>query len=159
MQTGGSWFLLGPPTGGLVDWFQHMTLPAVAMALGLVGIYARYVRSAMVTALREPHVIVARAKGLPEHTVTTRHALRTSLVPFVAILSLELGGVVGASIVADGVFRTGGLATAFLQSLGNADPFLLTALLVATAVIVCGFMLLGDVVIAMLDPRIRLAKA
>src|SRR5262249_41842532 len=77
---------------------------------------------------------------------------------FVAILSLELGGIVGASIVADGVFRTGGLATAFLQSLGNADPFLLTALLVATAVIVCGFMLLGDIVIALLDPRIRLAR-
>ena len=104
-------FLIGPPTGGLVDWFQHMTLPAVALALGLVGVYSRYVRSAMLVSLGQPYAVVARGKGLSEGRVVVRHALRNSLIPFVSALSLEVGALVGASLAADWVFSLGGLAS------------------------------------------------
>ena len=58
-------FLVGPPSGGFVDWFRHMTLPALALALGLIGIYARYVRTAMIVSLGEQYTTVAARRGCP----------------------------------------------------------------------------------------------
>lgn len=158
VSTHSAWFLIGPPSGGLVDWLRHLALPAIALALGLIGLYARYVRSAMLVELGRPYVTVARAKGLSERRVLVRHALRNSLVPVTALLSLELGGVVGASLAADGVFRSGGLASVFLGALGNADPFQLTAVVVMSAVVVCGFTFVGDLAVGLLDPRVRLTR-
>ncbi len=151
------WFLLGPPSGGVIGWLRHLLLPSIALAIAMIGLYARYVRSSMAVELGKPYVTVARAKGLTERRVLVRHALRNSLVPVTAVLSLELGGVVGASLAADGVFRTGGLASVFLGALGNADPFQLTAVVVMSAVIVSGFTFVGDLAVALLDPRVRLS--
>ena len=149
-------FLVGPPTGGFVDWFRHMTLPAVALSLGLIGVYARYVRTAMLAALGEQYTTVARAKGLPERRVVFRHALRNSLVPFTSLLSLEMGAVIGASLPADAVFHVGGLAQTFLGGLALADPFELTALVVVTAAVVACFLFAADLLVGALDPRLRL---
>jgi ABC-type dipeptide/oligopeptide/nickel transport system permease component len=153
--TNSSFFKVGAPTGGLLDWFQHMTLPAFALAIGLIGIYARYIRTAMLVSLGEQYTIVARAKGLPERRVVFRHALRNSLVPVVSLLSLELGAVVGASLAADAVFGLGGLAQAFLTGLAAADPFQLTALVVVAAGVVAIFLVVSDAFVGLLDPRIR----
>lgn len=158
-HSSGSWFVIGTPLGGFVDWLQHMTLPVLALAISMIGVYSRYVRSSMIVALHEPYVTVARAKGLTEPRVVIRHALRNSLVPFTSLLSLEIGGVVGASIAVDAVFHTGGLASTFLGALSAADPFFLTALLVMTAVIVSVFAFLGDMFVGLLDPRARTATA
>jgi peptide/nickel transport system permease protein len=152
-------FLIGPPTGGVVDWFQHMTLPAFALALGLVGVYARYVRSAMLVSLSQPYAVVARSKGLSEWRIIRVHTLRNSLIPFVSALSLELGAVVGASLAADYVFGLGGLASFVLRSLGQSDPFLMTAVVLVLAAIVMLFVTLSDLVIGWLDPRARVAAA
>jgi peptide/nickel transport system permease protein len=156
---GGPTFLIGPPTGGFVDWFQHMTLPALALALGLVGVYSRYVRSSMLVALAQPFAVVARAKGLSEGRVVVRHALRNSLIPFVSALSLEIGAVVGASLAADYIFSLGGLATLTIGALGRADPFEMTAVVITLALVVIAFMTLSDVVAGWLDPRVRVARA
>ena len=147
-------FLLGPPTGGALDWLRHLFLPAVTLALGLIGIYARYIRSALAVELARPYVTVARAKGLPEWRVLVRHALRNALVPVASIMTLELGGIIGASIAADGIFDSGGLASVFLGALGKADPFELTAIIVVSAVVVTGFTLAGDLLVGLLDPRV-----
>ena len=150
-------FKVGPPTGGFLDWFQHMTLPAFALAVGLTGIYARYIRTAMIVTLGEQYTTVARAKGLPERRVLIRHALRSSLVPVASLLSLELGTIVGASLAVDAVFNLGGLAQAFLSGLAAADPFQLTALVVVAAGVVAIFLVVSDVLVGLLDPRIRVA--
>lgn len=150
-----TWLQVGPPLHGVESWAQHLTLPTLALSLGLIGIYARYIRSSMVVQVGQPYVTVARAKGLPEWRVIVRHALRNSLVPFTSLLSIEMGGVIGASLAADGVFGTGGLASAFLQAVGNADPFLLTAIFTITAAMVCVFGFAGDIVVGLLDPRLR----
>jgi peptide/nickel transport system permease protein len=148
------WFILGPPTGGPIGWLRHLFLPAATLAVGLIAIYARYVRSSMAVELGRPYVMVARAKGLGERRVLLRHALRNSLVPVASLLSLELGGIVGASMAADGVFGSGGLAYVFLGALGHADPFELTAIVVMSAVLVSGLTLAGDLLVGMLDPRV-----
>lgn len=152
-------FLIGPPTGGLVDWFQHMTLPAVALALGLIGVYTRYIRSSMLVSLTQPYAVVARAKGLGEWQVVVRHALRNSLVPFVSSLSLEVGAVIGASLAVDWIFSLGGLATLTIQALGDADPFEMTAVVMTLAIVVIVFMTLADLLVGWLDPRVRIATA
>lgn len=147
------WFRAGPPGHGLVSWVQHLTLPALALAIGLIGIYARYVRSSMLAELSRPYVTVARAKGLPERLVLVRHALRVGLAPFVSLLSLEMGAVIGASIAADGVFGSGGLASTFLSAFGRGDFLELTALVVVSALLVCGMSFIGDALVGVLDPR------
>jgi ABC-type dipeptide/oligopeptide/nickel transport system permease component len=154
LSSTGSWFVLGPPAGGLVDWFRHMTLPVVTLAVSLVGVYARYVRTAMIETLSEPYVAVARAKGLPERHVIVRHVLRNSLIPFTSLLSLEFGAIIGASLAADAVFGLGGLASTFLGAVRTSDPFLLTALFVTTAAVVSAFTLAGDLLVGLLDPRV-----
>ena len=148
-----------PPGGGVGPWFGHMALPVATLSLGLIGLYSRYVRSAMLISLGEQYTVVARAKGLPERAVVFRHALRNSLAPFVSVLSVELGAVVGASLATDYVFRMSGLALLFLRALGSADPFELTAIVVILAVVVIGFMLVADLVVGRLDPRTRLDAA
>ena len=131
-----------------------MVLPVVTLSLGLIGLYSRYVRSAMLTSLREPFSTVARGKGLRERVVA-RHALRLSLIPLVAVVTLDLGAVVGASLAADYIFNMGGFASLLVLALGNADPFELTAILVVLSVLVVTFMTLGDAVVHQLDPRLR----
>ncbi len=153
------WFYGGRPGGGLAHWIRTMTLPAVTLALGLIGVYSRYVRTAMADALRQPYAVVARAKGLTERRVVLRHALRNSLIPFVSVLSLEFAAVVGASLAVDYVFGMGGLALLFLHSLGEADPFAMTAILVVIGGIVAVFMFLSDLAVGWLDPRARVAAA
>ena len=148
-------YSLGVPGGGFVHWVKHMTLPVATLSLGLVGVYSRYIRSQMAVSLREPYAVVARAKGLPERRVVFVHALRNSLIPFVSVLSLELGAVVGASLATDFVFHMGGLASLFLQALGEADPFELTALVVVLAAVVSAFITVADLAVGWLDPRVR----
>jgi peptide/nickel transport system permease protein len=156
---GASIFLIGPPTGGVVSWFQHMTLPAVALALGLVGVYSRYIRSSMLVALSQPFAVVARAKGLPERQVVVRHALRTSLIPFVSALALEIGAVVGASMAADWIFSLGGLASLTIGALGRADPFEMTAVVITLSAVVLLFMTVADLAVGWLDPRARVGSS
>jgi ABC-type dipeptide/oligopeptide/nickel transport system permease component len=153
------WFFTGKPGGGLVHWVRTMTLPALTLALGLIGVYSRYIRSAMLVSLRQPYAVVARAKGLSERRVVLRHALRNSLIPFVSVLSIDFAAVVGASLATDYVFGMGGLAGLFLQSLGQADPFEMTAILVVIGGIVAVFMFLTDLAVGWLDPRARIAGA
>jgi glutathione transport system permease protein len=156
---GASVFLIGAPTGGVVDWFQHMTLPALALALGLVGVYSRYIRSSMLVALSQPFAVVARAKGLSESRVVVRHALRTALIPFTSALALEIGAIVGASMAADWVFSLGGIASLTIGALGRADPFEMTAVVITLSAIVLTFMTLADLAVGWLDPRARIAAA
>jgi peptide/nickel transport system permease protein len=138
-------------------WAQHLTLPVLAISVGFIGSYSRYVRSAMLVSLNEPYAVTARAKGLTEWRVTTHHALRNSLIPFVSLLTLDFGALFGASLVADYVFRQEGLAAFLAQAVRDADAFEIQPLILVGAASVLVFSLLGDLVAARLDPRVRLA--
>ena len=155
----GWFFIPGIPGQGFVNWVRAMTLPALTLSLGLVGLYSRYLRTALMSELHRPYAVVARSKGLGEGRVTVRHALRNSLIPFVSVLSLDISAIVGASLAADYIFfRGAGLAGYFLFSLGRADPFVLTAVVVVIAVVVAVFTVLSDLLVGWLDPRARTAS-
>jgi peptide/nickel transport system permease protein len=162
------WFLVGAPTGsvpavggpvalpggGFVNWIRGMALPVLTLSLGLIGLYSRYIRTAMLTELHRPYAVVARSKGLTESRVAYGHALRNALAPFVSVLSLEIGAILGASLAVDYVFQMGGLASFFLNALTqSADPYTLTAAIVAASCIVVFFMFVADLAVGWLDPR------
>ena len=148
----------GPPTGhGLAyveSWFRHMTLPVVSIALGYIGLYLRYVRTAILGTLAAPYIAVARAKGVPERRVLVRHALRNALVPLLAIVSLDLSAVIGTTLVADIVFGVQGLGGLFLSSVRADDPYQMEAIMAAGIATVVLLTLVGDLAHGWLDPRV-----
>jgi peptide/nickel transport system permease protein len=137
-------------------------LPALALALGFIGVHARYLRHSILDVLDEPHVMVARGKGLSERAVLLRHGVRNALVAFVPALLSDLGILFGAALAVDYIFQLGGLGTYFINLLKlNADGLVpvdtyavVFALLLGAAVMLTAS-LLGEVAVALLDPRVR----
>jgi peptide/nickel transport system permease protein len=156
---GTGWFLLGTPGGGPTHWLRTIALPSVALSLGLIGVYSRYVRTATMTELHQPYAVVARSKGLSESRVAYRHALRNALIPVVGVLSLDITAIVGASLAADFVFKLGGLASLFVNSIRDADPFGMTAIIVVIGAVVALFTFLTDLALGWLDPRLRVGAS
>jgi peptide/nickel transport system permease protein len=88
--------------------------------------------------------------------VLIRHALRNALVPLVAVITIDLGALVGTTLAIDIIFRLQGLGSLFLGSITLADPIQLQAIIVVTVLAVVGFSLIGDIAYGWLDPRIRI---
>ncbi len=140
----------------------HLTLPAVALAVGFVGLHARYLRNSLLDALDAPYITVARAKGLPERAVLLRHALRNALVTFVPAVLSDFGAIFGAALVVDVVFGLRGLGAVFIGQLHlNVDATVpmeiygMQLLLLIGGALVLTASLLGEVVVVLLDPRTR----
>jgi peptide/nickel transport system permease protein len=140
----------------------HLTLPALALALGFIGVHARYLRNSMLDALDAPYVMVARAKGLRELTVLLRYGLRNALVAFVPAFMSDLGVLFGAALAVDYIFQLGGLGTFFINALQlNADglvpvdTYALQLALFFGAVVMLAASLLSEGALVLLDPRMR----
>lgn len=154
----------GPPddgfTGSLIDvissYIGTYLLPTIALMLASFPAYSRFQRSTMAEALRSGHVLTARAKGLSEHRVIFRHALRTALIPVSTVFSLNIGSVISGAVVAERVFGWNGMGALLVRSVSDYDPNTLLGWLVVTAVIIMVCNLLADVLYSVLDPRIRL---
>jgi peptide/nickel transport system permease protein len=141
----------------------HLTLPAIALALGFVAVNARYLRGSLLDALDAPYMMVARGKGLTERAVLVRHGLRNALVAFVPALVSGIGLIFGAALVVDYIFKLGGMGTLFISLLPynvdgtvQVDTYALMLLFLLSAVVMLTASTLGEVVVALLDPRMRL---
>lgn len=154
------WFPAGgyaPPGEGLGAFLWHMALPAATLSLILTAHISRQVRSEMSEALASDYVRAARLKGLTEAVVVRRHALRNALAPAVAVISLDVGYLLGGIIVVEEVFAWPGLGRLMIYALQNRDlPVIQAATLVLAAVYALSN-LVADLVIAALDPRVRYA--
>lgn len=141
---------------------RYVTLPAVTLALGFVGLHARYLRSALLEVLDAPFVTTARAKGLRERSVLIRHALRASLVTFVGALLADFGAIFGSAMAVDYVFQLNGLGTVFVSEFptdfGFIDTYSIEPVLLLTAVLVIFSSIVADLAVFWLDPRVRAAE-
>ncbi len=153
------------PTGGYVPWtekpleaLRSLALPAVALSLPLVAVLVRLVRSAMLDELGRDHIRTARAKGLPERTVLVRHALRGALVPTVTMLGLQLGFLLGGSIVIEQVFALPGLGRLVLSAIANRDVPLIQGVVMFIAALAVAINCAVDVLYTALDPRVSVWK-
>jgi peptide/nickel transport system permease protein len=151
------------PSGGYVEfaenpleWGEHLILPWVTLAVVYVGIYSRVLRSNMLDAMNEDYVRTARAKGLDERRVMTRHVLRNSLIPIVTLFGLDFGALLGGAIVVEAVFSLNGIGQYAYESLINTDLPPIMAIVLFGAFFVVLFNALVDIAYAWLDPRIRL---
>jgi peptide/nickel transport system permease protein len=143
-----------------LEWAHHLVLPWMTVALTLIGLYSRVLRSNMLDTMGEDHVRTARAKGLSERRVMTRHVLRNSLIPIVTIFGLDFGAMIGGSaILTEAIFNIDGVGLYAFESIGNLDlpPIMAITLFGATFVVL--FNALVDIAYAYLDPRIRLGAS
>jgi peptide/nickel transport system permease protein len=151
------------PSGGYVefvddpvDWGYHLILPWVTLAIVYVGVYSRVLRSNMLDAMGEDYVRTARAKGLGERQVMTRHVTRNSLIPIVTLFGLDFGVLLGGAIVVEAIFSLEGIGQYAYESLINTDLPPIMAVVLFGAFFIVLFNTLVDIAYAWLDPRIKL---
>jgi len=148
-----------PFTENPIDWAYHLVLPWVTLAVVYVGFYSRVLRSNMLDAIDEDYVRAARAKGLSERRVMTRHVLRNSLVPIVTLFGLDFGALLGGAIVVEGIFSLNGIGQYAYESLINLDLPPIMAITLFGAFFIVLFNTLVDIAYAYLDPRVKLGES
>jgi ABC-type dipeptide/oligopeptide/nickel transport system permease component len=138
----------------LQDIGLHMILPALTLLLTLYGEFALIMRSSMVETMGEDYVLTARAKGLPDRKIITRHVLRNALLPIATIVALSLGWIVAGAILIEFIFSWPGIGWALWNAINQRDyPMLQGGFLVlAVSVVLLNF--LADLAYFRLDPRI-----
>lgn len=139
-----------------IGWFKTLVIPWFTLAALYIGIYGRVLRANLVEAYQEDFIRTARAKGLSPARVMLRHALRTSLIPFVTMFGLDFGVLVGgAALLTEVVFGLNGVGRLTYQALLNLDlPMILGTVMYASFFVVIANALV-DVVYVLIDPRVR----
>jgi ABC-type dipeptide/oligopeptide/nickel transport system permease component len=137
--------------GGL----ERLVLPAAVLGLGSAAAIARLVRSSLLEVLRQDYVRTARAKGLSDSVVTFRHALRNALIPTVTVIGLQIGTLLGGTVVIETIFARQGLGRLAVESILAKDFPVVQGTVLLAAVIYLAINLVVDLSYAVLDPRIR----
>jgi ABC-type dipeptide/oligopeptide/nickel transport system permease component len=144
------WF----PVSGARNW-QSLVLPVLTIGLGGTALVARITRVAMIDTARKDFVLLLHAKGLSKRTIQLRHLLRHALLPVVTILGLRIGWVLGGAVTVEFVFARPGLGTLLIKALAQRDYPVVQGCLLMLAIAVMLGTLLGDLVQAAMDPRVR----
>lgn len=142
-----------PPSGwGTV---RHMILPIAVSAFGSVATYARYVKASMLDTLDQDYVLTARAKGLSEFQIITRHVLRNSLMPAITIFAGSVVGVFTGAFVTERMFAIPGIGFYYISSINNYDYTMILGTTVFYAILFVVMQLFLDIIYTLIDPRIR----
>lgn len=146
------WF----PVSGARGW-ESLVLPVLTIGLGGMALVARVTRVAMVEAAGRDFVLLLHAKGLSPTHIRMRHVLRHAMIPVVTILALRIGWVLGGAVTVEYVFARPGLGLTLIKALGQHDYPVVQACLLMLAIAVMLGTLLGDILQALMDPRVRSA--
>ena len=139
----------------LADVGYHLMLPALVLALAEVALLFRVTRAGMLQELRRDYVRTARAKGLPEKVVASRHALNNALLPVITIVGSRAGHVFSGAVMIETVFGWPGLGTTLIDAARNQDGPLLLGMVLLVSFTLIAANLLADLAYAYVDPRIR----
>ncbi|HHQ14019.1 MAG TPA: ABC transporter permease subunit [Chromatiales bacterium] len=151
----GLYLKLLPVAGWNGGALRNMVLPVVALALPQIAIIARLMRGGTLEVLRSNFVRTARAKGLGEWRVVTRHVMRSALVPLVGYLGPAVAGIMTGSLVIELIFNLPGIGRYFVQGALNRDYPLVMGVVIIYATLIIVLNLLSDLAYAALDPRVR----
>lgn len=146
------------PSGGS-DTAWHMILPILTMAIGGIGMLARFSRSAMIDVLNQPYIRAAMAKGLPWHEVVWKHALPNAAVPIITLVGFMVGSLIAGAVVVESIFSWPGIGRLIVVSVANRDLAVVQALLLIIAAAMVLANLIVDLSYGLLDPRLRSGKA
>lgn len=144
------------PVSGSGSW-QHFVMPAIALGYYAAPAFMRLIRAGMIEVLGADYIRTARAKGLPPATVIFKHALRNAIVPVVALAAVQLGYLLGGSVVIETIFALDGLGYLAYQSITYKDFPVMQIIVLMLSVIYVLLTLASDIANAWLDPRIRVA--
>jgi ABC-type dipeptide/oligopeptide/nickel transport system permease component len=144
------------PASGYGTW-QHFVMPAFTLGAFLAPITMRLVRSGVIEVMNMEYIKTARAKGVGEGTVVAKHAFRNACIPVLTVIGLQFGQLLGGAIVTETVFAWPGVATLTVESIRNQDFPVVQCAVVLLALIIVGVNLLVDVVVGLIDPRIRVS--
>ncbi len=133
---------------------HHLILPAVVLGLGQAAPLIRYTRSSMLETIRQDYVRVARAKGLSERNVISRHALRNALIPLVTVVALTLPQLLGGTVIIEQVFSWPGMGTLAIKAVRGRDYPTIMAINMIGAIAILFSSLIADIIYAWIDPRI-----
>ncbi|MEX0740444.1 MAG: ABC transporter permease [Pseudohongiella sp.] len=142
------------PAGNL----QSAILPAMSLAMIELALYMRLLRTDLIDTLQQDYITLARAKGLPNWLILTRHALRPSSFSLMTVVGLQLGGVISGAIIVEEIFALPGVGRLLYQSILQRDLLMVQGivLFIATAYVVVNFLV--DLCYSLLDPRVRYAE-
>lgn len=143
---GGGW------NGG--HW-PHLIMPVIALSTSYMASVTRIMRSSMLEVLRSNYIRTARAKGIPEHIVIIRHALRPAMLPVISYLGPVFVGMITGSFIVDSVFSTGGLGYYFVNAAFNRDYAVMLGVTLLLGALTIFFNLLVDLLYGVIDPQIR----
>lgn len=136
------------------QWLRSMILPWLSLAFLFAALYARLTRSNMIETMGEDYIRTARAKGLTRRTVVVKHGLRAALTPIVTIFGIDLGTLVGSTVITETVFNLRGLGYLSIQAIQKQDlPVILGVTIIAAIVLVIANFIV-DVLYAVIDPRV-----
>ena len=135
--------------------FTFLLLPSLTIAVSLVPLVLRALRASVMETLRAGYVDTARAKGLAWHRVMGRHVVRNALMPAVTVLALNIGYLIGGTVIIENVFAIPGLGGLMILSIGTRDYPTIQAVTLVFAILVVLVNLATDLIYVVLDPRLR----
>ena len=138
-----------------ISWARNLLLPWIALAFVYAALYARLTRAGMLETMGEDYIRTARAKGLTERRVISRHALRAALTPIVTIFGLDLGQLLGGAILTEYTFGFIGIGHLAVDAIGREDLPVIMGVTLFAAFFIVFANLVVDVVYAFVDPRVR----
>jgi peptide/nickel transport system permease protein len=152
------WFPVSGYSGGIGGLLRTLTLPALALGLALAAVVVRTLRSSLLEVLQTEYIEAARSRGLRELRVVGKHALRNSVMNTLTILTVNVGFLIGGTVVIEAVFQIPGLGSLLVEAVEKRDYQLVQALVLLAGAAVVLASLAADLVQAFLDPRVRLAR-
>ena len=136
-------------------WFQSLLLPWFVLAASFSALYARLLRANLIETMSEDYIRTARAKGLSERTVVFRHGVRSAITPIVTAAGLDIGILLGGTILVETVFNIPGIGRLAYDSIQNADLPMIQGTVLLGAFFIIFANLIVDILYAFLDPRVR----
>lgn len=143
--------------GSVLNYLHHLIMPSVVLALVHIAIWSRFMRSATLDVISQEFVKTARAKGVRERRVIIKHVVGNALLPMITLAGVQLPSLLTGALVTETVFSWPGMGRLFLDSLGYSDYPVVMGLLMFSAILTIAGNFIADVVVALVDPRIRLA--
>jgi len=148
------WFPISGLGTSPVDWLWHLFLPAVTLALPVAAMLIRNLRSSVIDVLGAPYIEFARAKGLKDRAVLWKHVLRNALISVVTILGINIGWLVGGSVVVETIFTIPGMGSLAVTAVYARDYPMVQGITLLFGLSVILINLITDYVYAVLDPRV-----
>lgn len=159
VNQGGHWYQFftdfGTTLSNFPQWAYHLALPWLVLAFLYAALYARLTRANMLETMNEDYIRTARAKGLKESKVITRHGLRAALTPIVTIFGLDLGALLGGAIITEQIFGIQGIGKLTIDSINNVDLPMLVGVVLFAAFFIIMANLIVDILYAFVDPKVQ----